>query len=112
MSKRATGTSDEQMQREVARAYADIYADQQYRRMRAQLGGLSYKAKHGMQELSLAGVQGQWRRYVQQVDPDGEVLRRYGQAEVNQRAEAARSANMRRIALARHQKAQARKGHD
>jgi hypothetical protein len=79
-------------------------ASPEYRQMFASAGGYARTAKYGGQTLSQAGVRGQWARYERQVDPDGILPL----AERRTRAEAAMRANMRKMALARHNKA--RKG--
>jgi hypothetical protein len=85
----------------MSRGRALAEASPEYRQMFASAGGYATIAKHGAQKLSQAGVRGQWARYERQVDPDSILPL----AERRARAEAAMRANMRKLALARHNKA-------
>lgn len=69
--------------------------DPETRRQAAKIAGLTFAATHDTAEFSARGRQGNWERYLREVDPDGVLP----EAERTRRAKAARRAEMSRMAL-------------
>jgi heme oxygenase len=58
------------------------------------IGGLTTISRHGAEKVAARARAGGWRRFLEQVDPDGTLP----EAEREQRAQAAQRAHMARIA--------------
>lgn len=69
------------------------------RRLRASVGGYALSASHDSAVTSAPGRAAAFRKFVDQVDPDGELTKR----ERFRRAKALQSSHMQRLALAREQ---------